>query len=99
MIPDIIPFGDVLFDRRVELGLRQEDIAIAISCSTTMVAKIENGSRYPDLKTLPALADSLKIELSELSLIFLHCRSPLVYEALTTRMHQKKSSARRMRYS
>lgn len=58
--------GEVVRERRIELGLTQEQLAQKIGTYRTLVARLENGRRHtPTLDTLFAYAEALRIEPEE----------------------------------
>ena len=54
-------FGDWVKHRRQALGLTQADLAHRVSCSKTMIKKIEAGERRPSVQLASLLAHSLRI--------------------------------------
>lgn len=58
--------NQIIRKKRKELSLTQEQIADFLGVSTPAVNKWENGSTYPDITLLPALARLLKIDLNTL---------------------------------
>lgn len=55
-----------------------------------MVGKMENGTRYPDLTSLPAIASVLRIDLTLLTLCFLNQRAPEIADAFRRTMHKPR---------
>ena len=51
--------GEVIYKRRKELGLTQNQLAKALGISFQAVSKYENGTAYPDIELLPKLAAAL----------------------------------------
>jgi transcriptional regulator with XRE-family HTH domain len=76
------PFGAVIQERRIELGIRQEDLATAAGIKATMIGKIEAGDRFPDVKYIPPIAKKLRIDLAQLSMNYMSHRCPKVYQSL-----------------
>lgn len=58
--------NQIIREKRKELSLTQEQIAVFLGVSTPAVNKWEKGSTYPDITLLPALARLLKIDLNTL---------------------------------
>lgn len=58
--------GQAIRDRRIELGLSQEDIGQAAELHRTYVTDIENGRRNLSFLTLLRLALALRCPLSEI---------------------------------
>jgi len=58
--------GQVIREKRIELGLTQEQLANAVGVSTPAVNKWEKEVSYPDITLLPVLARNLKIDLNSL---------------------------------
>jgi transcriptional regulator with XRE-family HTH domain len=52
--------------RRVELGMKRRDLAIAAGLSYPYVSEIENGQKEPSAKALRQLADALELALADL---------------------------------
>jgi len=60
-------FGATVRKRREELGISQQDIAIALGLDQAKVSLIERGARRVDVvKELPALARVLRLPISRL---------------------------------
>lgn len=58
--------NQIIREKRIELGLTQEQLANAVGVSTPAVNKWEKGVSYPDITLLPVLARNLKIDLNTL---------------------------------
>lgn len=56
----------IIKEKRKALSLTQEQVASYLGVSTPAVSKWENGSTYPDITLLPALARLLKTDLNTL---------------------------------
>src|SRR4051794_8301343 len=56
-----VPFGPWLKQRRKELDLTQEELALRLGCSNIAVRKIESGARRPSRQIASLLADLLKV--------------------------------------
>lgn len=61
-----MPMNEVIYEKRKELGLTQEQIAAYLGVSAPAVNKWEKGNTYPDITLLPALARLLKVDLNTL---------------------------------
>lgn len=59
-------FGQVIRERRRQLGLTQEEVARGIKTSTPFVGHLEAGKRHPSHKTLTRLAEVLGLDRREL---------------------------------
>ncbi|MFZ0680515.1 helix-turn-helix domain-containing protein [Candidatus Binatus sp.] len=59
-------FGQVIRERRRQLGLTQEEVARGIKTSTPFVGHLESGKRHPSHKTLTRLAEVLGLDRREL---------------------------------
>lgn len=68
-------FGDWVKHRRQALGLTQADLAHRVSCSKTMIKKIEAGERRPSVQLAGLLARSLRINSTDQP-TFLHLARP-----------------------
>lgn len=55
--------GDTLRDRRIELGLRQRDLAERIQCHPVYVHQVECGRKNPSLRWLQRAASALGLAL------------------------------------
>ncbi len=55
--------GILMQERRLKLGLKQEDISEMAGISTKTIQNIENGKANPSLKTLQKLSAILGLEL------------------------------------
>lgn len=56
----------IIYEKRKELGLTQEQVAAYLSVSTAAVSKWENGVTSPDISLLPPLARLLKTDVNTL---------------------------------
>ncbi len=59
-------FGEVVRQRRLRLGLSQEELSFACGRHRTYVSLIERGRNAPSITTLWMLAEALEIKPSEL---------------------------------
>ncbi len=59
-------FGDVVRERRVELGLSQEDLAERCGFDRKSISRVETGAFSPSLDRVWRLADGLDLPLSDL---------------------------------
>ena len=60
-------FGENLRWHRKQAGLSQEELAILVGTHRTEVSLFERGGREPRFEMLIKLADSLKVDIGELS--------------------------------
>lgn len=58
--------NQIIREKRKELSLTQEQVAVRLGVSASAVNKWEKGSTYPDITLLPALARLLKMDLNTL---------------------------------
>lgn len=58
--------GDTIRDRRLELGLSQEDLGRRCKLDRTYISGIENGKRNPTVTCIDGIARSLELTLQEL---------------------------------
>ena len=58
--------GNVIAQRRTELGLTQQEVATRIRTQQHSISALENGLRDPKYSTLTAIAAALRIAPSEL---------------------------------
>ena len=58
--------NEIIREKRKELSLTQEQIAVFLGVSAPAVNKWEKGAAYPDITLLPALARLLKTDLNTL---------------------------------
>jgi transcriptional regulator with XRE-family HTH domain len=59
-------FGHVLRERRLQLDLKQEDVARRIKTSTPYIGHLESGKRHPSDKIVTRLAEVLGLDRREL---------------------------------
>jgi transcriptional regulator with XRE-family HTH domain len=59
-------FGKAVSEVRTELGLSQEDAALASGIDRAYFGHIERATKSPTLKTVWKVADALKVQPSEL---------------------------------
>jgi transcriptional regulator with XRE-family HTH domain len=59
-------FGEVIYDRRRQLDLTQQEIARRIKTSTPYVGHLEANKRHPSDKVLSRLAEALGLDRREL---------------------------------
>jgi transcriptional regulator with XRE-family HTH domain len=78
-----IRFGAIVRQRREELGASQGQIAKAVGISSPeFIGMMEAGSRPVPLDRVPALADALQLDRSDLCKAALAERHPTFYRAL-----------------
>lgn len=58
--------GKIISDRRKELGLTQQALAERLNVSFQAISKWENEISYPDIETLPIIANILEISIDSL---------------------------------
>lgn len=61
-----LAFGKVLRAVRKEVGLTQEELALAAEIDRTFVSLIERGERQPTVRVIFRLADALRVSPSRL---------------------------------
>lgn len=61
---DIKTIGQLVEDRRMALGLNQEDLSEMSGITVRTIYNIERGSGNPSFKTLSKLAEVLGLEIS-----------------------------------
>jgi transcriptional regulator with XRE-family HTH domain len=86
-------FHELVAKRRKALDLTQAVLARRCKVVETMITKIENGSRLPDMKYLPRMAEVLLIDLGRFSMTYLMTRSYPIYEAILNSPWKVKHSA------
>lgn len=59
-------FGSFIKMRRMELGMRQNDLAMQLGVTDKAVSRWERGIGFPDIKLLEPLANALNISIVEL---------------------------------
>ena len=64
---DSVDIGDVIRQRRRELGMSQGDLAEAVGVRTRQVARYEAGEQQPVLSVAVAIADALGISIAKLA--------------------------------
>ena len=55
-------FGDMLREKRLEQGLRLEDVAEKTHVSSTFLSYLENGENSPGLAKLQVICDELNVD-------------------------------------
>jgi len=85
-LPPNMSFGQIIRKRRLRFQMRQSELGSKVGCSDTMIGKIETGNRFPDISQIPQFAHILKIDLAQLSIVYLRRRCPRVYEALQSEL-------------
>lgn len=58
--------NEIIREKRKEIGITQEQMALSLGVSTPAVNKWEKGTSYPDITLLPAVARLLKTDLNTL---------------------------------
>ena len=58
--------GDIIKSRRKELNLRQEDLAELVETTKATVSRWESEICYPDIETLPQIADFFGVSMDEI---------------------------------
>lgn len=53
--------GNIITERRVQLGLTQKEVAKATGCSTSTIQSIEQGRRKPSMVAFEKICDFLKL--------------------------------------
>ncbi|MEZ4910626.1 MAG: helix-turn-helix transcriptional regulator [Saprospiraceae bacterium] len=61
--------GDVISKWRNEKGIKQMELALSSNIPVTVLSKIENGKRQPNLNQLSRISDNLEIPLPILLLV------------------------------
>lgn len=64
-------FGELLRNRREELGLPLRKVAAELDIDTSILSKIERNERTATKEMLPVLSNVLDIELKELEIRFI----------------------------
>ncbi|MCE5310914.1 MAG: helix-turn-helix domain-containing protein [Acidobacteriales bacterium] len=80
--PTSSPFGNLLRNRRGQLGLSRVDLASWLGWSQSFVDVLEAGKRGCDLDDLPRLAGALEVNPATMAQIYLRERHPELYRAL-----------------
>jgi transcriptional regulator with XRE-family HTH domain len=70
MLESLVPLGEVIRARRVELGLSQEKLAEQCGFDRTYISMLERGKRNPSLINLLRLAKGLKTSVSKLTEVY-----------------------------
>ena len=58
--------GEIICQYRKERGLTQKQLAERIGVTNKAISKWETGDGYPDIMTIPSLAEALEISIDEL---------------------------------
>lgn len=56
--------GQMVYNRRIELGLSQTDMAVRAHMSQPQVSRLEGGGMMPTIPLLERLAEALDVELA-----------------------------------
>jgi transcriptional regulator with XRE-family HTH domain len=59
-------FGDIVRERRIDLGLSQEDLAERCGFDRKSISRVETGAFSPSLDRVWRLADGLEVPISDL---------------------------------
>lgn len=81
---DYKSMGDLIAALRKQQGMTQQDLADKMHVTDKAVSKWERGISYPDINTIPKLAETLNISSDEL-LTFQKKASPIAKGDLTLR--------------
>jgi transcriptional regulator with XRE-family HTH domain len=82
-------FGQVLRDRRRQLDMTQQEVALRIRSSTPYIGHLETGKRHPSERIVSRLAEVLRLERRELFLL----ANPGAAELLAPAASNQASSA------
>lgn len=58
--------GEIISARRKELGMTQKELAAKLNVTDKAVSKWERGLAFPDISSIPQLAEVLEISVAEL---------------------------------
>lgn len=58
--------GEIISARRKELGMTQKELAAKLNVTDKAVSKWERGIAFPDISSIPQLAEVLEISVAEL---------------------------------
>ncbi|MBQ3011743.1 MAG: helix-turn-helix transcriptional regulator [Oscillospiraceae bacterium] len=58
--------GEIISTRRKELGMTQKELAAKMNVTDKAVSKWERGIAYPDIQSVPQLAEVLEVSVVEL---------------------------------
>ena len=59
--------GPKIKDHRIGRGMTQDELAGAAGVKQSLISRIENGTANPSLRTLTRIAESLGVEVGELT--------------------------------
>lgn len=89
----------VLRERRLKLGLSQEEIARRSGLARSYICDVERGARHPSLRNVSTLARALEISTSELiNLVEVNLASQVDLEALRTNREENGLHSEIIRY-
>ncbi|MBX9572848.1 MAG: helix-turn-helix domain-containing protein [Candidatus Obscuribacterales bacterium] len=89
----------VLRERRLKLGLSQEEIARRSGLARSYICDVERGARHPSLRNVSTLARALEIPTSELiNLVEVNLASQVDLDALRTNREQNGLHSEIIRY-
>lgn len=69
-MPNLKPLGDSIRQRRLSLGLSQEDLADKCDFDRTYISMLERGARNPSFLNLLRIAKGLEISVSQLTEVY-----------------------------
>lgn len=59
-------FGEYIRNKRIELGLTQEELASRLNVSSMTISKWENGRRYPDFEMIDDISEAFQVSVEEI---------------------------------
>lgn len=60
-------FADVLKRLRTNAGLNQEELGKKLGLAKSTISMYENGTRFPNMETLEAIADYFNVDMNTLT--------------------------------
>ncbi|WP_339285703.1 helix-turn-helix transcriptional regulator [Paenibacillus sp. FSL R5-0486] len=67
---ELVIFGEIIRNRRLELNISQESLALKADMDRSYVSEIERGHKNPSLSKILALTTALKLNPHELFYLF-----------------------------
>ncbi|NMI07777.1 helix-turn-helix transcriptional regulator [Paenibacillus sp. SZ31] len=67
---ELVIFGEIIRNRRLELNISQENLALKADMDRSYISEIERGHKNPSLSKILALSSALELSVSELFYLF-----------------------------
>lgn len=88
---DCKPIGKKIRERRLELGLRQDEVAAQTGLTANYIGMIERGEKQPSLESMVQIANALKTTLNPLMADVLDTGNAIKASLLAQKLEQLPS--------